>query len=54
MASALEVPPQAPLLIVRRQSFDASGRPAEYAVLHFRADRYRFQLEVSRDRVESR
>lgn len=51
MAEALEVPAGAPLLIARRQSFDQSGKPAEYAVLHFRADRYRFQLEVSRERM---
>jgi DNA-binding GntR family transcriptional regulator len=29
-------------------SRDSNGRPIEYAVLHFRADRYRFHLEVGR------
>lgn len=47
-ASLLDVPAGAPLLIARRQSFDESGKPAEYSVLHFRSDRYRFQLEVTR------
>lgn len=49
MAAALEVAPGSPLLIARRQSFDGSGQPAEYAILHFRADRYRFQIEVARN-----
>ena len=53
MAEALEVPAGAPLLVARRQSFDRTGKPAEFAVLHFRADRYRFQLEVSRERMRS-
>jgi GntR family transcriptional regulator len=48
MAGLLEVTAGAPILIARRQSFDESGKPAEYSVLHFRSDRYRFQLEVSR------
>jgi GntR family transcriptional regulator len=49
MAALLEVRAGAPLLIARRQSFDESGKPAEYSVLHFRSDRYRFQLEVTRN-----
>lgn len=48
MAALLEVPAGAPLLIARRQSFDQSGKPAEYSLLHFRSDRYRFQIEVTR------
>lgn len=48
MAGLLEVAAGAPLLIARRQSFDESGKPAEYSVLYFRSDRYRFQLELSR------
>jgi GntR family transcriptional regulator len=48
MAGLLAIAPGAPLLIARRQSFDESGKPAEYSVLHFRSDRYRFQIEVSR------
>ena len=47
LAALLEVSCGAPLLVARRQSFDESGKPAEYSVLHFRSDRYRFQLEVS-------
>lgn len=53
MASLLDVPTGAPLLIARRQSFDESGKPAEYSVLHFRSDRYRFQLEVTRKAYEA-
>lgn len=49
MAGLLEVPAGAPLLIARRQSFDESGKPAEYSVLRFRSDRYRFHLEVTRN-----
>lgn len=48
MARSLDVAEGAPLLIARRQSFDQSGKPVEYAVLRFRADRYRFHMEVSR------
>jgi GntR family transcriptional regulator len=46
MARELRVPALSAVLIVRRLSRDSKGRPIEYAVLHFRPDRYRFQLEV--------
>lgn len=52
MARLLDVSAGSPLLIARRQSFDESGRPAEYSILHFRSDRYRFQLEVSRNTMK--
>lgn len=48
MADTLEVPVNSALLIARRQSFGANGQPVEYAVLNFRADRYRFHIEVAR------
>lgn len=48
MARALKIQKGAPILIARRTSFDAAGKPAEYVVLNFRADRYRFELEVAR------
>ncbi len=49
MAALLDIAAGAPLLIARRQSFDESGKPAEYSVLHFRSDRYRFELKVTRN-----
>jgi GntR family transcriptional regulator len=48
MALELEVPENSAVLIARRVSRDANGLPIEYAVLHFRADRYRFHLEARR------
>lgn len=46
MAGELEVPAGAAVLVVRRRSDAADGTPVEYAVLHFRADRYRLHLET--------
>ena len=45
-AAQLQVAVGAPLLVVRRRSDDSNGMPAEYAVLQFRADRYRLQLQA--------
>ncbi|KQT51317.1 hypothetical protein ASG43_21135 [Aureimonas sp. Leaf454] len=45
MAAELEVAKGSAVLIVRRRSHDKDGSPVEYVVLHFRSDRYRFQLE---------
>jgi GntR family transcriptional regulator len=45
MARELGIPPGAALLVVRRRSHSEDGSPVEYAVLHFRADRYRLHLE---------
>lgn len=44
MAGELGVGEGAAVLIARRRSHDAEGLPVEYAVLHFRSDRYRFHL----------
>jgi GntR family transcriptional regulator len=46
MAVELEVPDASAVLIARRLSKDQIGRPVEYAVLHFRPDRYRFRIEM--------
>jgi GntR family transcriptional regulator len=46
MAVELDLPPASAVLIARRASRDQIGRPVEYAVLHFRPDRYRFQIEM--------
>ena len=45
MAGELQVAPGSAVLVVRRRSDAANGAPIEYAVLHFRADRYRLHLE---------
>jgi GntR family transcriptional regulator len=44
-AAALGVAKGSAVLIVRRRSHQVDGSPVEYVVLHFRSDRYRFQLE---------
>lgn len=49
MAGLLGIAAAAPILIARRLSFDEGGKPAEYSVLHFRSDRYRFELRVTRE-----
>jgi GntR family transcriptional regulator len=38
----------APLLVARRCSHGADGAPVEYAIVHYRADRYRFRVELVR------
>ncbi len=45
-AVELDVPAGAAVLVVRRRSDADDGSPVEYAVLHFRADRYRLHLET--------
>jgi GntR family transcriptional regulator len=46
MARELHIPKGSPLLVFRRRSHAEDGSPVEFAVLHFRADRYRLQLEA--------
>lgn len=48
LAETLGVEKGFPLLVARRQSFDANDKPAEFVILSFRSDRYRFHLEVRR------
>ncbi len=48
MALDLHTDPGAAMLIVRRRSYAEDGSPIEYAVLHFRSDRYRFHLEAGK------
>lgn len=45
MAAELQIAAGSAVLIVRRRSDAADGAPIEYAVLHFRSDRYRLHLE---------
>ena len=47
-AQMLGVSRGSPLLVARRQSFDATDKPFEYVVLCFRPDMYRFHLEIRR------
>jgi GntR family transcriptional regulator len=47
MARRLEVAPGSALLVARRRSHAADGRPIEYATMHYRADRYRFIIELA-------
>jgi GntR family transcriptional regulator len=44
----LDVAPDSPVLIARRLSRAIDSQPVEYVVLHYRADRYRFRVELAR------
>ncbi len=46
MARGLGVNPGSALLVARRRSHAEDGTPIEYAVMHYRADRYRFSVEL--------
>ncbi|WP_020496647.1 GntR family transcriptional regulator [Sciscionella marina] len=48
LARRLAVPKGAPILIARRRCVSASGEPVESAVITYRADRYRFRIELAR------
>jgi GntR family transcriptional regulator len=48
MARRLVVRPGSPLLVARRRSRAENGSPIEYAVMHYRADRYRFSIDLAR------
>ena len=47
MARRLEVAPGSALLVARRRSHAEDQRPIEYATMHYRADRYRFIIELA-------
>jgi GntR family transcriptional regulator len=47
-ADRLQVPVGAALLVARRTARDGSGNPVEYAVRRYRADRYRYRIELCR------
>ncbi len=47
MAAQLGIGPGAAALVARRLSCSAAGDPIEYAVMTYRADRYRFRLDLS-------
>ena len=46
----LEVAPGTPLLVRGRRVCDASGRPIEYAVNHYRGDRFTYRIDIRKDR----
>lgn len=48
VASLLEVKAGAPLLKARRVSFDRSGQPVECVDVWYRADRYRYRVDLAR------
>jgi GntR family transcriptional regulator len=48
LADHLEIAAGAPLLVARRRSHAADGTPVEYAIVHYRADRYRFRVDLVR------
>ena len=47
MARRLDIAPGAPVLVARRRSHAADGTAIEYAVMHYRADRYRFSIDLA-------
>ncbi len=47
MSRRLDIAPGAPVLVARRRSHGADGAPIEYAVMHYRADRYRFIIDLA-------
>ena len=48
LAEGLGIGAGAPLLVARRRSHAADGTPIEYAIMHYRADRYRFRVDLVR------
>lgn len=48
LAERLQVPVGHPLLVARRTARTAGGTAVEYVVTHYRADRYRFKVELVR------
>lgn len=51
--SLLEIPAGAPVLVVRRISYLASGEPVETVKLVFRGDTYRYRVDLDRGRRTS-
>ncbi len=47
MARRLDIDPGFPVLVARRRSWTDGGTPVEYAVMHYRADRYRFKIDLA-------
>ncbi|SHO65630.1 GntR family transcriptional regulator [Pseudoxanthobacter soli DSM 19599] len=49
VADVLDIPAGSATLVARRRGVDGSGEPVEYAVVRFRADRYRFRVDLVRE-----
>lgn len=50
MAALLVVPPATPLLLRRRIVSDPGGNPIEFAVVHYRSDRFTLTMDIQRSR----
>jgi GntR family transcriptional regulator len=50
LAAVLAVAPGTPLLLRRRIVSDPGGTPIEYAVVHYRTDRFTLTMDIRRDR----
>jgi GntR family transcriptional regulator len=48
LAAQLGISPGDPVLVARRTARDHRSAPVEYAIRHYRADRYRYRIELSR------
>jgi GntR family transcriptional regulator len=48
LARVLETASGSAVLVARRTACDHQGAPLEYAVRHYRADRYRYRIELTR------
>ena len=48
IAKSLAIAPGDPVLTARRRSRSADGRPVEYVIMDYRADRYRYRVELVR------
>ncbi|MCK5932957.1 MAG: GntR family transcriptional regulator [Fulvimarina manganoxydans] len=46
-AALLEISPASATLVASRTSTDISGKPVEYAIITYRADRYRFRVDLT-------
>jgi len=48
LAASLGIPAKSAMLVARRRSHGADGAPIEYAIMRYRADRYRFRIDLVR------
>jgi GntR family transcriptional regulator len=48
LAQSLGIKPGSAVLVARRRSHGADGQPIEYAIMQYRADRYRFRVDLVR------
>ena len=48
LARSLGIKPGGAVLVARRRSHAADGKPIEYAIMQYRADRYRFRVDLVR------